>query len=155
MARFRMGRWVLSFGGVGPTGALADQPLMDDDRSQFPYDLASGYWAFPGSTAFTSMLGPNFVSGTSVINFWFKPETVIITNDAGTTNKVLFYDGQSASAGVRSAFGVILKASDTLFVGKEYLRGMYFVSGVFVSNLAASITVRIGGKLMKSIAGQL
>ncbi len=155
MARFRIGRWITVYAGLGPTGGFSDQPVMDEDRSQFPYDLASGYWAFPGSTAFTSMLAANFTSGASVINYWFKPETLIINNDAGTTNKIVLYDGQSASAGVRSVMGIIVKASDTLFIGRDFLRGQFYVSGVFVSNLAASITVRIGGKLMQSIAAQL
>ena len=159
MARAKLGRFLLGYGGIGPVGGkISEYPLMDDDRSQYPYDLNSGYGAFSATTLFTSILAPVFVSAQpqgTVINYWFKPETLIITNKAGTTNEVILYDGQSASAGLRTMMDVILKASDTLFVGKDYLRGMYVVSGVFMSNLVSGLTVRVGGKLMQSIPAQL
>ena len=156
MARKKLGRWVTQYGGIGPQGAgISEFPIMDDDRSQFPYDLASGYGAFPQTTLFTSILGANYVSGPSVINYWFKVETLIITNKAGATNEVVLYDGQSASAGVRTIMDVYLKASDTLFVPKDMLRGIYVISGLYISNLVSGLTIRAGGKLMQSIPAQL
>ncbi len=155
MVRTHMNRWV-NFGGIGPQGrGVSEFPLMDDDRSQYPYDLASGYGVLSATTLFTSILLPAFASGTSVVNYWFKPETLIITNNNGAANRLIIYDGQSASAGVRQALDITIKASDTIFIGKDYLRGMFFVSGVYVSNLLSGITIRIGGKLMESIAAQL
>ncbi len=136
--RFRFGRWVTQHVMAGPMDEL--NPLLDDDRSQYPYDTTSGFWAYGASQARTSMI-------LGVSSRWFKPETLNINNDNATPNKFVMYDGNLS----RTAFHITVKGSDTEFIGKDFLRGIFFVSGVFISNLDSNLQVRIGGKLIASI----
>ena len=136
--RFNLGRWISKQVLQGPTGEFDAE--LDDERSQYPYDLNSGWWNYGASATNTSIL-------LGVSSKWFKPETLIVNNENGIANFLVVYDGNQS----RTAFHITVKASDTVVLGKEQLRGMFFQSGVFVSNLDSQLQVRIGGKLIASI----
>lgn len=138
----RVGRFILNFKVAGPSGEL--NPELDEDRSNFPQDMTSGVANMSTASVYQVL--------SAFSSYWFKLETVIIDNQIGVNNKVVFYNGPSASA---TAFAIQIKPSDTVILGKDQLRGLWFTSGVFVSNLQSG-TVRVGGKLIASIAtGQL
>lgn len=143
MIREAVGNLVANFKIAGPTGEWV--PDLDDDRSQFPQDIFSGVAQLSTASIY------QIVSAYSA--FWFKPETVIIANDAGAVNKVVFYNGPSQSA---TMFAMYLKACDTVFLQRDQLRGIFITSGVWISNLVPSVTVRVGGKLIASLpTGQI
>ena len=125
-------RWLRS----GRTDRVA--PELDPIRSQYPDNIASGYWKYGASTDKTSvLLVPS--------SYRFNMQQVWLDTSEGEKNKVVFYDGPGVSVTVGP---IQVNGSNTAFV--DNLKGLFFASAVHTSVLSSGITIRVAGLLLRS-----
>lgn len=108
---------------------------LDENRSQYPPTLASGYASWADSTGQKSVLA---VPSGKV----FQLENIFVANDGAEDQAFVIYDGPGASVPVMKIF-CLVSTNELL----QKLKGYLFASSVCASLTTSVSTIRVGGLL--------